>query len=128
MYFLFKEHAHAGSYYISKKPYKKNIKEREGFCEQCYNKMLEIREMKGKADSAYEGKKLWVDYEIPYYDIQLGYQEENQTGINNLINTMGADIRTYIKMSVTTMGKSQEQVEKEIAETGKSYLGFSVTG
>lgn len=128
MYFLYKEHAHAGSYYISKKAYKKNIREREGFCEQCYNKMLEIKEIKGKVGSTYEGKKLWADYEIPYYDIQLGHQEESQTGIDNLINKMGADIRTYIKFSVTTIGKTQEQVEEEIAETGKCYLDFSVAG
>lgn len=127
MYYLYKEHAHPGSYYISKKAHKKNIKERDGFCEQCYKKMLEVREITGNPGGIYKNKKLWADYEIPYYNIQLGAQPETQEGINNLINAMGADIRSYIKKSVTTMTKTKADVDKEIATTGRSYLGFSIS-
>lgn len=127
MYFLYKEHAHAGSYYISKKPYNKNIKEREGFCEQCYTKMLEIREMKGQEGGAYENKKLWSDYEIPYYDIQLGYVEETEDSLSKLQSLMVQNIQKYIQKTVQTFTITKDEVDAEIEKTGKFYLNFSIT-
>lgn len=127
MYFLYKEHAHAGSYYISKKPYSKNMKEREGFCEQCYKKMLEIREMKGQEGGAYENKKLWSDYEIPYYDMQLGYTEETEDSLSKLQSLMIQNIQKYIQKTVQTFTITKDEVDAEIEKTGKFYLNFSIT-
>lgn len=127
MYYLYKEHAHAGTYYISKQPYKKKLEEKEGFCQQCYDAMMEIRKIRGKPGSKYEGKLLWPNYFIPHYDKRLAYQQETQDGINSLRATMQSDIAGYIKRTISVTSITKEQVDAKIAETGKCYLSFSIS-
>jgi hypothetical protein len=53
MCFLYKDHAHAGSFFISLTPLQNtsNIRESFGFCEGCYNRFIEI---KNKLKNAYD--------------------------------------------------------------------------
>ena len=118
MYYLYKEHKSPAKYYISKKPYAKKLTEREGFCKQCYNCMINIRKEKNK----------WRNYSIPFYDELISSQPETDSGISNIRSAAQANIKTFIKdfsVSVDTINKTK--LDSTIKGGGKYYISFYIS-
>lgn len=118
MYFLYKEHKNPAKYYISKKPYAKKLTEREGFCKQCYNCMMNIRKEKNE----------WRKYSIPFHDELISSQPETDTGVNNIENAMRSNIQSFIKdFSISVENIDKTKLDKTLKDGGKYYITFSIS-